>query len=76
MDEKGLYNRFLGITLSWCVKALTLDEASRTVSVLVQYRGDRLCVCPECGRTVARYEERARSWRHLDSCRYRTIVIP
>jgi len=74
MDEKGLHTRFLRITSPWCVKGVTLDEASGTASVIVHYRGERLCACPECGRTVRHYDERARSWRHLDGCQYKTIV--
>jgi len=49
MDEKDPYTRFLGIIPPWCVNAITLDEASRTVRMSVHYRGDRLCTRTESG---------------------------
>ncbi|HVZ37643.1 MAG TPA: ISL3 family transposase [Candidatus Kapabacteria bacterium] len=74
MDEKGLYTRFLGIGSPGCVKGVTLDESSGEVHVSVEYRGDRVCACPKCGKQVPRYDKRHRTWRHLDSCQYKTIV--
>lgn len=74
MDEKSLYTRFLGIGSPWRVTAVRLDEASAEVRVHVEHRSNRNCACPTCGKRVPRYDTRHRSWRHLDSCQYKTIV--
>jgi transposase len=74
MDEKSLYTRFLGIGSPWRVTTVRLDEASAEVRVHVEYRSNRVCVCPTCGKKAPRYDKRHRSWRHLDSCQYKTIV--
>ena len=31
--------------------------------------------CPECGQAASRYDSRSRHWRHLDTCRYETILV-
>ena len=62
------------VQLRSLARRVTLDESSGAVCVCVQERGDRLCACPECRRTVPRYDKRTRPWRHLDSCQYKTIV--
>lgn len=30
--------------------------------------------CPECGETCGRYDTRTRTWRHLDTMQYRTLL--
>jgi len=36
-------------------------------------RTEALC-CPECGKACPGYDGRRRRWRHLDTCRFKTIL--
>ncbi len=74
MDERSLYERVLGLSAPWTVEVVELDEARDRVDVHVVYAGDGTWSCPECGGAGRRHDARRRTWRHLDTCQYRTFV--
>lgn len=74
MEDSELYRQILGLEAPWTVVDVVLDLPGGTVSVFVQ-REDRSLECPECGVACPRYDSRQRSWRHLDTCQYRTILV-
>lgn len=74
MDERSLYERVLGLSAPWTVEAVELDEARDRVDVHVVYEDDGTWSCPECGGAGRRHDARRRTWRHLDTCQYRTFV--
>jgi len=59
----------------WRVREVefALDQGEVRIFVEVESRA-KLC-CPSCDRECPGYDARERSWRHLDTMQYRTIVI-
>ncbi len=45
------------------------------VGANVQYRADRLCVCPEYGHTAPCWHTIPDSWDDLDSCQHKRSAI-
>lgn len=75
MRDKELYAAILGIRSPW--EVTTVELSSRTEEVIVQIRmkaGTRF-VCPQCGAACPGYDSRRRSWRHLDTCQFKTILV-
>lgn len=74
MDELSLYEKILSITSPWCVESVELDESDGTVHVYIDYDRDRGASCPMCDSECSRHDTRSRTWRHLDSCQFKTLV--
>lgn len=74
MHDTTLYASILGVTEPWRVTAVTprLDEGEILVTVEAG-PGSKL-TCPQCGAHSPRHDHRARRWRHLPTCQYRTIL--
>jgi transposase len=74
MDQIELYSRIFGIDAPWQVANVELDMAAGQINVTVNHdRSEQLC-CSECGKVGSGYDHRARSWRHLDTCQYKTFI--
>ncbi|MDH5654251.1 MAG: ISL3 family transposase [Gammaproteobacteria bacterium] len=74
MDETKLYENILGISAPWYVSGIKFNEGKTAVEVYVELEDDAKLCCPTCGRPSPRYDSRSRSWRHLDTCQFRTQV--
>lgn len=74
MDELTLYEKILSISKPWSVDHIKLNESDGTVHVYVEYESDEPLFCPVCNKVCSRYDSRQRTWRHLDTCQYQTIV--
>lgn len=74
MQDRELYRQILDIKEPWEVVDVVLDRAGREVRVKVCWNPSSGVSCPECGETCAQHDRRERSWRHLDTCQYRTIL--
>lgn len=74
MRDKDLYATILGVTSPWTVRDVDLRAGAQEVEVFIEHDGSTPLVCPECGRKASRHDARRRSWRHLDTCQYRTTV--
>ena len=75
MRDKELYAAILGIRSPWSVTSVELDAKSEEVSVLIEAQAGSKFVCPTCGQASPGYDTRRRSWRHLDTCQFKTILI-
>jgi len=75
MRDKDLYATILGIRSPWSVTEVTLDTPAREVRVRVEMDAKADLQCPACAAPARRYDSRPRSWRHLDTCQYRTILV-
>lgn len=64
----------LGIKAPWQVDDVVLDREGLEVRVLLSHTGRALAECPECGEKCPGYDTRRRSWRHLDTCQFKTII--
>lgn len=72
MDESLLYEHILGVTKPWFVEHIELIE--KTVHVYVAHDFHVALSCPMCGDACTRYDSKPRTWRHLDTCQFQTIV--
>jgi transposase len=78
MDEKQLYEKVLGLEKPWRVEQVAMEpvEGPALFEVVVRVgcpQGQRFA-CAHCERELGVYDRRARRWRHLDTCQYRTIL--
>jgi len=73
--DTDLYKHLLGLSDPWKVTRVELDVEDGRVDVWAEHgRGERFA-CPECGTACGVYDHsEERSWRHLDSCQFRTFL--
>lgn len=74
MDDRSLYATILGLEQPWDVERVELRESEQAVHVWVKARSGTPWVCPKCGASGPVYDHVERSWRHLDTCQFRTLL--
>ena len=74
MRDKELYAAILGIHSPWQVTSVDLNSETEEVRVRIDAALNSRFACPTCGKTCAGYDARRRSWRHLDTCQFKTIL--
>ncbi|MCU7880756.1 MAG: transposase family protein [Candidatus Thiodiazotropha sp. (ex Lucinoma aequizonata)] len=75
MRDKDLYAQILGIKSPWQVTSGELAVSDRNVTVHVEQKvGTKQCY-PIRGEIFPDYNARKRSWRHLNTCQYKTILV-
>lgn len=75
MRDTDLYMHLLGLTDPWHVVRVELDVEGQRVDVWAEHAKGERFPCPECGAQAAIYDHsEERSWRHLDSCQFRTFL--
>lgn len=75
MQDRKLYEQILGISSPWFVDRVDLNLEEGEVHVYLNHDADARWSCPECGRDCPLYDHQPdRSWRHLDTCQYRTVL--
>ena len=75
MRDKELYTQILGIRSPWKVSEVELALEDGEVKVFVEQEAGAEQRCPKCGLACPGYDRRQRSWRHLDTCQFRTILV-
>jgi len=75
MRDKELYATILGLQAPWIVEDVELSPETEEVSVRIGWQRGATLRCPECGAACPGYDTRRRSWRHLDTCQYRTVLV-
>ena len=77
-DNRMLYTALLGLQKPWEVEkvevkvnALPLDGE---VHVWVRLPEGTRWVCPQCKAEAPIHDHQERSWRHLDTCQFKTLV--
>jgi len=74
MDERTLYTAILGVTEPWKVERVELHLSEGQIDIWVALPEKQLWVCPECRERAPIHDHRERTWRHLDTCQYRTLI--
>lgn len=69
-----LYTAVLGLKAPWSVERVETDLKAGEVHVWVALPKGERWVCPECHGAAPIHDHQERSWRHLDTCQFRTIV--
>lgn len=72
--KEQFYAAILGIRSPWEVTEVDLRERDEEVHVTVALGRQAQRTCPKCGRECPGYDTRKRSWRHLDTCQFKTFV--
>lgn len=76
MQDKELYQAILGLVSPWTVSEVDMDIESGEIRVHVSHPRRTKFGCPECERQLPCHDHaEARSWRHLDSCQFKTLLI-
>jgi transposase len=75
MRDTELYRYLLGIEPPWTVERVKLDLVNQRVDIWANHEENLRWSCPECGALVTLYDHAPeRSWRHLDSCQFKTFL--
>jgi len=74
MDELNLYEQILDLPPPWFVEDVRLNKKTENVDIFVSCDLDIALNCPKCNAPCPRYDNRKRSWRHLDTCQYQTMI--
>jgi len=74
MDDRALYQQILGVQEPWRVDRVDLQLDQGEVHVWVFLPPKTRWVCPECLERAPIHDHQDRSWRHLDTCQYKTVV--
>src|SRR5712692_1499565 len=75
MRDCELYGRILGIEAPWYVDRVELKLDEGEIHVYLEHEEQGEWACPECGAGCWLYDHQGeRGWRHLDTCRYQTIL--
>ncbi len=72
--DRDLYAKLLGIEAPWVVEDVDAQLDEGKVEVFIGFDAGTKMRCPECGEVCAGYDSRKRSWRHLDTMQYRTVL--
>ena len=74
MRDHELYAAILGVQLPWQVTSVALDPKAEEVRVLIAAVAGTRFPCPQCQSPCPGYDTRRRSFRHLDTCQFKTIL--
>jgi len=74
MRDRDLYAKLLGIEAPWFVRDVEARLEAREVEVFISFDERVEATCPECGKACGRHDTRTRTWRHLDTMQYRTLL--
>jgi len=75
MQDRDLYAKLLGLEPPWEVVDVDISMQDRSVQVFVALRAGAPPPCPECRERCPRHDTRTRSWRHLDTMQYKTLLV-
>jgi len=75
MRDKDLYKQILGIQTPWAVTDVEVSMAAGKVTVHVNQEAGAPQPCPHCGTPCPGDAHRTRSWRHLDTCQFKTLIV-
>ena len=75
MNDVELYQAVLGIQAPWKVTKVELALTDGRVDVWVEHPRGQKFACPDCQTMCPIHDHTpARTWRHLDTCQYRTLL--
>lgn len=69
-----LYTAVLGLKSPWSIDRVETELAAGEVHVWVALPPNTRWVCPTCLAPAPIHDHQDRSWRHLDTCQFHTIV--
>lgn len=73
-EINSLYAAVLGLKAPWSIERVETDLEAGEVHVTVALPTNTRWVCPECHAEAPIHDHQERSWRHLDTCQFRTLI--
>jgi transposase len=73
-DIRNLYTAVLGLRGPWDIERVETNLESGEVHVWVALPKGERWVCPECHAAAPIHDHQERTWRHLDTCQFKTLV--
>jgi transposase len=73
-DIESLYTAVLGLRAPWDIKRVETNLEDGEVHVWVGLPKGQRWVCPECHAAAPIHDHQERTWRHLDTCQFKTLV--
>lgn len=75
MQDRQLYEQILGIAAPWFVEHVELLLEEGQVHVHLAHDEQARWTCPTCGGECTLHDHQPeRTWRHLDTCQYQTVL--
>lgn len=75
MKDTELYRQILGLQNPWYVDEVAMCNETQSITVLVRHSEGVEWCCPKCQRLCkCRDHAEERTWRHLDTCQYQTLL--
>src|SRR6478752_9200474 len=74
LNIKEFYGQSLGVKTPWKVTEVSIDSESRQVRVRVECARGVPWADPETRERAAVKDWQERTWRHLDTCEYETVI--
>jgi transposase len=73
--DTDLYKAILGLESPWTVARVDVNIDERRVDVYAEHGSKKSWPCPQCNTPCGLHDhEPERSWRHLDSCQFQTVL--
>jgi transposase len=73
-DSRTLYATLLGVTEPWRVEQVEMKPEASEVHVVMALPSRTRWVCPECLASAPIHDHQERTWRHLDTCQFKTFI--
>ena len=73
-DIRSLYTAVLGLRGPWDIERVETTLENGEVHVWVALPKGEHWVCPECHAAAPIHDHQERTWRHLDTCQFKTMV--
>ncbi len=68
------YKDIIGVHAPWVITAVTMDDASRKVTIRIEHDPEKILACPICAQSTKLHDHRVRVLRYLDTCQYETFL--
>lgn len=74
IDSGSLYATLLGLRAPWVIQDVEMKPEAGEVHIQVALPAGERWVCPECLSPAPIHDHQERTWRHLDTCQYKTLI--
>jgi transposase len=73
MHDTESFEKLLNIRKPWFVSDIDIDQKALVVTLTVDI-DISVCKCPQCDKRAKVYDKRHRSWRHLNTMEFKTVI--
>lgn len=73
MHETETFEKLLNVRKPWFISDIDIDQKELVVTLTLDI-DISVCKCPQCGKKAKIYDKRHRTWRHLDTMEFKTVI--